>query len=405
MSLWSRRKFFLTSLAGTAAAGTTNFLGASGPAVRGENGSGANSLSSQAVASKGKRPVMISSANGVRALQKGMDILKSGGDTLDAAVAAVTVVEDDPKDDSVGYGGLPNEEGEVELDASVMHGPTRRAGSVASVRRIKNVAKLAKTVMERTNHVMIVGDGARRFAVAQGFEEMNLLTEHSRKIWLAWKASTSFNWRPGIDSPEWNGKAASRGKSPLDSEEFREQLAEICENDKVLMARAIEVIKDPPTGTINCLAVNEKGEISGTTTTSGLSWKIPGRVGDSPIIGAGLYVDGDVGGAGSTGKGEENIKISGGHTIVEMMRKGMSPTDACLEALHRVARNYNNDKKKLSTFHIYFYALNKDGLYGSASLWRNGYEESKRAKFAVHDGTEGRLENCATYFDEVGGDQ
>jgi len=349
---------------------------------------------------------MISSANGVGALEKGMEILKSGGDTLDAAVAAVTVVEDDPNDDSVGYGGLPNEEGEVELDASVMHGPTRRAGSVAGVRRIKNVAKLAKTVMERSNHVMIVGDGARRFAVAQGFEEMNLLTEHSRKIWLAWKASSSFNWRPGIDSPEWNGKAASRGKSPLDSEEFREQLAQICGNDEVLMARALRVIKDPPTGTINCLAVNGKGEISGTTTTSGLSWKIPGRVGDSPIIGAGLYVDGDVGGAGSTGKGEENIKISGGHTIVEMMRKGMSPTEACLEALHRVARNYNNDKKKLGTFHIYFYALNKDGVHGSASLWRNGYDPNKRAKYAVHDGGEGRLEECAAYFDEVsaGGD-
>ena len=402
MGLWSRRKFFLTSLAGTAAAGTTNLFGAKGPAVQ-PNGAGLNPTVWQAAAAKAKRPVMVSSANGVHALQKGMDILKGGGDTLEAAVAAVTVVEDDPNDDSVGYGGLPNEEGEVELDASVMHGPTRRAGAVASVRRIKNVARLAKTVMERTNHVMIVGDGARRFAVAEGFEEMNLLTEHSRKIWLAWKASTSFNWRPGIDSPEWNGKAAARGKSPLDSDEFRDSLADICGNDEALMARAIEVITDPPTGTINCLAVNEKGEISGTTTTSGLSWKIPGRVGDSPIIGAGLYVDGDVGGAGSTGKGEENIKISGGHTIVEMMRKGMSPTDACLEALHRVARNYNNDKKKLGTFHIYFYALNKDGVHGSASLWRNGYDPSRRAKYAVHDGAEGRLEDCAAYFDEVAG--
>jgi N4-(beta-N-acetylglucosaminyl)-L-asparaginase len=402
MSLWSRRKFFWTSLAGTAAAGSTSLLGANGPAALPENGSGFASLFNQS-ASKGKRPVMISSANGVHALQKGMDILKSGGDTLDAAVATVTEVEDDPNDDSVGYGGLPNEEGEVELDASVMHGPTRRAGSVASVRRIKNVARLAKTVMERTNHTMIVGDGARRFAVAEGFEEMNLLTEHSRKIWLAWKASTSFNWRPGIDSPEWNGKAASRGKNPLDAKDFRARLADICGDDQALMARALEVIKDPPTGTINCLAVSDKGEISGTTTTSGLSWKIPGRVGDSPIIGAGLYVDGDVGGAGSTGKGEENIKISGGHTIVEMMRKGMSPTDACLEALHRIARNYNNDKKKLGTFHIYFYALNKDGVHGSASLWRNGYEPNKRAKYAVHDGTEGHLEDCAAYFDEVSG--
>jgi len=395
MSLWSRRKFFLASLAGTAAAGTGSLL---------EAGARDNGLARRAEVAASKRPVMISSANGVHALQKGMDVLKAGGDTLDAAVAVVTVVEDDPKDDSVGYGGLPNEEGEVELDASVMHGPTRRAGSVASVRRIKNVARLAKTVMERTNHTMIVGDGARRFAVAQGFEEMNLLTEHSRKIWLAWKASTSFNWRPGIDSPEWKSRAAG-GRGPLDSDEFRERLANICGRDEALMARALEVIKDPPTGTINCLAVNEKGEISGTTTTSGLSWKIPGRVGDSPIIGAGLYVDGDVGGAGSTGKGEENIKISGAHTIVEMMRKGMSPSDACLEALDRVSRNYNKDKKKLGTFHIYFYALNKDGAHGSASLWRNGYDPGKRARYAVHDGSEGRLLECAAYFDEIGGDQ
>jgi N4-(beta-N-acetylglucosaminyl)-L-asparaginase len=400
MSNWTRRKFFLTSLAGTAAAGTTNLF--AGPKPKTDF----CALQAPGAGNKGTRPMMVSSANGVHALQKGMDILKSGGDTLDAAVAAVTVVEDDPNDDSVGYGGLPNEEGEVELDASVMHGPTHRAGSVASVRRIKNVARLAKTVMERTNHTMIVGDGARRFAVAEGFEELNLLTEHSRKIWLAWKAATSFNWRPGIDSPEWSGKTASTGRpGALDSPEFRERLADICEHDKELMARAIRVIADPPTGTINCLAVNEKGEISGTTTTSGLSWKIPGRVGDSPIIGAGLYVDGDVGGAGSTGKGEENIKIAGGHTIVEMMRKGLSPTDACMEALHRVARNYNNDKKKLATFHIYFYALNKDGAHGSASLWRNGYEAGKRAKYAVHDGTEGKLLDCAAFFDELGGDQ
>ena len=154
-------------------------------------------------APQGNRPLIISSANGVHALDRGMDILKKGGDTLDAVVAAVTVVEDDPNDDSVGYGGLPNEEGEVELDACVMHGPTGRAGSVAGVRRIKNVSRLAKTVMQRTNHVMIVGEGAHRFAIAEGFEDQNLLTDRSRLAWLAWKASTSFNWRPGIDSPEY----------------------------------------------------------------------------------------------------------------------------------------------------------------------------------------------------------
>jgi N4-(beta-N-acetylglucosaminyl)-L-asparaginase len=378
MDLWTRRKFFVTSLAGSALAGAGKLFGKVSPSLA--------AVRSSAKPDTGTRPLMISSANGLNALDKGMQILKKGGDTLDAAVAAVTVVEDDPNDDSVGYGGLPNEEGEVELDASVMHGPTSRAGSVASVRRVKNVSLLAKTVMERTNHVMIVGDGARRFAVAEGFEEMNLLTEHSRKIWLAWKAKTSFNWRPGIDSPEW-----------------KEHMSMLFDGDAEKIAYAEERIAHPITGTINCLAVNTKGEVSGTTTTSGLSWKIPGRVGDSPIIGAGLYVDGDVGGAGSTGKGEENIKICGGHTIVEMMRKGMKPTDACLEALGRVARNYKNDKKRLNTFHIYFYAVNKDGEYGSASLWRNGYEASKNASYAVHDGTQARWMTCKPFFDEIGG--
>lgn len=384
MELWSRRKFFLTSLASSAAASTGKLFGRTPQPIL------APDLPPDlAQGNSGKRPVIISSANGLRALGKGMEVLKAGGDTLDAVVAAVTIVEDDPNDSSVGYGGLPNEDGDVELDASVMHGPTRRAGSVASVRRIKNVARLAKTVMERTNHVMLVGSGATRFAVAEGFEEMNLMTEKSRLAWLAWKAKTTVNWRPGLDSPEWQHVSTL-----LDTPE-KEALRPWIER----------VITRPPWGTINCLAVNEKGEISGTTTTSGLAWKIAGRVGDSPIIGAGLYVDGDVGAAGSTGKGEENIKIAGGHTIVEMMRKGMSPTDACLEALHRVARNYNNDKKKLGTFHIYFYALNKDGLYGSASLWRNGYERSKRASYAVHDGAQARLVECSPYFDELGGDQ
>jgi N4-(beta-N-acetylglucosaminyl)-L-asparaginase len=384
MDLWSRRRFFLSSLLGGAAAGVSNLFGRT-PELHAGNGDG--SASAGRASSQGTRPLIISSANGVNALGRGMDILKKGGDTLDAVVAAVSVVEDDPNDDSVGYGGLPNEEGEVELDASCMHGPTHRAGSVASVRRIKNVARLAKTVMERTNHVMLVGDGARRFAVAQGFEEMNLLTEHSRKIWLAWKASSSFNWRPGIDSPEWKEKVAA--------------IFEDTPEDQALLVYARRVIAHPPTGTIPCMAVDSKGDISATTTTSGLAWKIPGRVGDSPIIGAGCCVDNEVGAAGSTGKGEENIKISGGHTIIEMMRQGKSPRDACLEAMARVAHNYKDDKKKLGTFHLYFYALNKDGQHGAASLWRNGYEPGKQAQYAVHDGNSSKLVDCANFFDSV----
>jgi N4-(beta-N-acetylglucosaminyl)-L-asparaginase len=392
MELWSRRKFFLTSLAGSAVASAGKLFARS---TEGAEGTRAPGEGGKQGGAPGKRPLMISSANGVHALDRGMDILKKGGDTLEAVVAAVSVVEDDPNDDSVGFGGLPNEEGEVELDACCMHGPTGRAGSVASVRRIKNVSRLAKTVMERTNHVMIVGEGAHRFAIAEGFEDLNLLTERSRLAWLAWKASTSFNWRPGIDSPDYGKSAAANG--------YREQIAAIFDTPEkqAWLPHVQRVIAHPPTGTIPCMAVDAKGDISATTTTSGLAWKIAGRVGDSPIIGAGCFVDNEVGAAGSTGKGEENIKIAGGHTIVEMMRRGKSPADACMEAMERVAHNYKKDKKKLATFHIFFYGINKDGQHGAASLWRSGYDKDKHAQYAVHDGTQARLVNTAAYLDEV----
>lgn len=391
MELWSRRKFFLTSLAGSAVAGAGKLFGRTV-----EGADEARALGESAgQAAQGKRPLIISSANGVHALDRGMDILKKGGDTLDAVVATVSVVEDDPNDDSVGFGGLPNEEGEVELDASCMHGPTGRAGSVASVRRIKNVSRLAKTVMEHTNHVMIVGEGAHRFAIAQGFEDLNLLTERSRLAWLAWKASTSFNWRPGIDSPDYGKSAAADG--------YREQIAAIFDTPEkqAWLPHVERVVAHPPTGTIPCMAVDAKGDISATTTTSGLAWKIPGRVGDSPIIGAGCFVDNEVGAAGSTGKGEENIKIAGGHTIVEMMRRGKSPSEACMEAMGRVVHNYKKDKKKLATFHIFFYAINKDGQHGAASLWRSGYDKDKHAQYAVHDGSQSRLVDTVAFLDEV----
>lgn len=337
----------------------------------------------------GTRPLIISSANGLAALDMGMGLLKRGHDTLDAVVATVNIVENDPNDDSVGYGGLPNEEGDVELDASVMHGPTRRAGSVASIRNIKNPSKAAKLVMERTDHIMLAGHGAFRFAKAHGLPEENLLTERSRIAWLTWKESHSDrdNWGPGMMSPEWKERVAGMLPAHLSSDER-----------EVWLARIVEVVTHPPTGTINCLAVNEKGDISGTTTTSGLAWKLPGRVGDSPIIGAGLYVDNEVGAAGSTGRGEENIRICGAHTIVEMMRQGKSPREACLEALSRVAKNYNNDKAKLRRFHLLFYALNKDGVHGSASLWAAGRGGRKRT-YAVHDGSQAKLVECAALFD------
>jgi N4-(beta-N-acetylglucosaminyl)-L-asparaginase len=340
----------------------------------------------------GPKNIVISSANGTNACAKAMEVLKAGGDTLEAVVQGVTLVEDDPNDTSVGYGGLPNEEGVVELDASVMHGPTRRAGSVASVRNIKNVARLAKLVMEQTDHVMIAGEGATRFARAWGIPEINLLTERTRMAWMAWKQSqrdgNGFNnWTDGLDAP---------APSPKQAAALRQIWPEASDE---MIAWAFDVVNRPPTGTINCLALNAKGEMSGTTTTSGLAWKIPGRVGDSPIIGAGLYVDQEVGGAGSTGRGEENIRIAGAHTIVENMRHGMDPKAACLDALKRIVRNYNSDEKKLAKFDINFYALRKDGVHAGAALWsgrvrRDGYMAGKQ--YAVNDGgAQSRLESCA----------
>jgi N4-(beta-N-acetylglucosaminyl)-L-asparaginase len=343
-------------------------------------------LSSAGLASNAQsaaKNIVISSSNGARACARAMELLKSGADTLDAVVAGVNINELDPEDNSVGYGGLPNEDGVVELDASVMHGPTRRAGSVASIRNIKTPSNVAKLVMEQTDHVMLVGDGALKFAKAVGFHEENLLIDKSRLAWLVWKqslrdASGHNNWTDGLDAPA----TAAAGKP---SAELKRLFPDA---DEETLAWAWSVAKRPPTGTINCLALNSRGEMSGVTTTSGLAWKIAGRVGDSPIIGAGVYVDQEIGAAGSTGRGEENIRVAGAHTIVENMRHGMAPKEACLDALKRVARNYNNDRAKLVQFDISFYALRRDGQYASASLWSG-------RKFTVNDGAESRVEVSA----------
>lgn len=331
---------------------------------------------SGAAAVMGAKAVVIASGNGLRAAARAMEILKAGGDTLDAAVAGVNLNEEDPEDHTVGYGGLPNEDGVVELDASVMHGPTRRCGAVAGLRGIKQPSKIARLVMEQTDHILLVGEGASRFAVAHGFKPEDLLTEKSRLAWMVWKqslrdAAGHNNWAPGLSAPP----AKLKSQFP--------------QFDEATLAWAWEVATHPPTGTINCLALNAKGEMSGVTTTSGLAWKIPGRAGDSPIIGAGLYVDQDVGAAGSTGRGEENIRICGAHTIVENMRHGMTPRQAILDALQRIARNFDHDQSRLARFDISFYALRRDGQHAGGRLW-----SGPRASYAVNDEGQSRLEPC-----------
>jgi N4-(beta-N-acetylglucosaminyl)-L-asparaginase len=284
-------------------------------------------------------PLVVSSANGITAVEKATAVLKNGGSTLDAVVEGVTLVEDDPEETSVGYGGLPNAEGEVELDASVMYGPAGTAGAVAALKFIRNPAKVARLVMERTNRVFLVGDGALSFALAHGFIKENLLTEKARKAWLKWKEELS-------DKDDW--VAPPKNKDEKESEKSH--------------------------GTINCLAVDAQGDISGVTSTSGIAFKMPGRVGDSPIIGAGLYVDNQVGAAGSTGNGEANIRVVGAHTVVELMRQGMSPEQACLETLKRVVALYKGEPPNLN-----FYALNKEREFAAAAIF-------KGSEFCVHDG-------------------
>src|SRR5258708_4299365 len=318
-----------------------------------------------------KLPIIICAANGYSYLDAAYVSLAGGADTLEAALQVVQGPENDPNDESVGLGGRPNEEGVVELDACCMHGPTRTAGSVGGVRNIKNVSLLSNAVRLHTGHVMLVGEGAERFAVAQGFARENLLTEKSRKDWLLWKETHSDWWGPGIASPDWRKRF--RAPAHADDWELRmRDMDEIATEIGIPPEHRIEAIRSvvyPPTRTTHCSALNQKEEMSGCTTTSGLAWKIPGRVGDSAVIGAGCYTDQDVGSAGAIGSGEENIKVAGAHTIVENMRRGMSPVDAGMDAIKRIVRNYDSDRERLQYMDMVYYILRKDGAYAGVSLW------------------------------------
>jgi len=347
---------------------------------------------------KPKSPVIICAANGYNYLDRGYAVLAQGGDTLDAVMQVITGPEDDPNDDSVGLGGLPNEDCVVELDASCMHGPTRMAGAVAGVHDIKNVSLLAKTVMEHTGHVMLVGEGASHFGLLMGFPKINLLTERSRKTWQLWRETMSTDdwWGPGLASPNFKFPDTGGDTELMPLIEKMEKMAAKIGIEPEFRMAAIERVLKPPTGTINCSAINTKGEMSGATTTSGLAWKIPGRAGDSPIIGAGCYCDQDVGSAGATGNGEENIKVVGAHTIVENMRHGMTPEEAGMDALKRIVRNYSGDMHKLAYMDMTYYILRNDGVYASVSLWEGPPDHKRR--FAVIDDEGKRYENTKPLF-------
>lgn len=340
------------------------------------------------------RPVVISSANGLRskdgsgkpAIQVAYDMMVRGEDPLDAIVAGVQIVELDPTDNSVGLGGLPNEMGVVQLDASCMHGPTKRAGAVAALEDIATAAAVAKMVMDRTDHILLAGAGAKRFALETGFKEQNLLTEESRQAWLLWKSqlNPNDNWLdlPAASAPVIRGPGPRMvpARPPRDAEPLHVYYDE----------RGV-----PHTwGTINMNAVNANGDICSVTTTSGLSWKLPGRVGDSPIIGAGQYCDNEVGAAGSTGRGEANIKVCGAFLAVELMRQGASPERALITVMQRAIAMTERrllDANGRPYFDLSYYAVNKRGEYAGASAYEG-------ATFAVCDAQGARLEQCVSLF-------
>ncbi|MDO8501502.1 MAG: N(4)-(beta-N-acetylglucosaminyl)-L-asparaginase [Gemmatimonadaceae bacterium] len=308
------------------------------------------------------KPLVIASGNGNRfrnggsqtAVEKAFSMITGGSDVLDAVVAGVNIVELDPLDDSVGYGGLPNADGVVQLDSCVMHGPKKRAGGVAGIEGIRTPANVAKEVMLQTDHHLLAGKGAQDFARKLGFTvEDDLNTPNSRAKWLEWKRRTD-----PLHYLDPNARAAA---------EMRVRHEMVAEG--LLDAEHIY-------GTINCDAINAKGEICGVTTTSGLAWKVPGRVGDSPILGAGLYVDNDVGAAGSTGRGEANLYNLSSYVIVDNMRKGMHPRDAMIDVCKRIAKNTVEKRllnsRGLPNFGMSFYALDKQGRYAGVGMYKAG---------------------------------
>lgn len=316
----------------------------------------------------GIRPIVVSSANGNRfknggdmtCVERAFSLMSKGADVLDAVIAGVNIVELDPLDDSVGYGGLPNADGVVQLDSSCMHGPKKRAGAVAALEGVRTPSLVAKAVLENTDHHLLVGSGAQLFARNMGFKiEADLNTDHSRALWLEWKRRT--------DPSHY-----------LDPKER----AELWRRESLKMVAEGLIDREHFYGTINCNGVNARGEICGVTTTSGLAWKIPGRVGDSPILGAGLYVDGSVGAAGSTGRGEANLYNLCSFLIVEEMRRGARPKDAGMEALKRIKANTIEKRLLNSTsnpnFGINFYIVNARGEYAGVAMYPG-------ASFAICD--------------------
>ena len=350
-STMNRRDFVRSGAAAAAAVVVTSPRAASGQAPT-------------VLVPRSVRPVVVASANGnrfrnggpVTAVERAFAMITGqGADVLDALIAGVNIVELDPEDTSVGYGGIPNADGVVQLDSCCMHGPRKRAGGVGALEGVRTPSLVAQAVMEQTDHHLLVGAGAQAFARSLGFTiEADLNTERSRRSWLEWKRR-------------------------IDPQHYLDPIKRVDAGMAALRRMVAEGLLDPEHvyGTINCDGLSPKGEICGVTTTSGLAYKIPGRLGDSPILGAGLYVDGDVGAAGSTGRGEANLYGLCSYQIVENMRRGMSPTDAGLDVCRRIRAN-TVEKRLLNSrgnpnFSINFYILNAKGDYAGVSMYSATY--------------------------------
>jgi N4-(beta-N-acetylglucosaminyl)-L-asparaginase len=367
----TRRDFVRTGTAGGIAAAAARRTFGQAPAV-------------QTVPSGAATPVVIASSNGnwfknggtQTCVEKAWISMMAGSDVLDALIEGVNIVELDPEDYSVGYGGVPNADGVVQLDSCCMHGPLRRAGGVASLEGVRTPSRVAREVMNQTDHHLLVGKGAQTFARNLGFTiEDDLNTPRSRKMWLEWKQRTD---------PKHYLTPKER---EIASDEVRRQMAA----EGWFPASQMY-------GTINCDGINAKGEICGVTTTSGLFYKIPGRVGDSPILGAGLWVDGQVGAAGSTGRGEANLYNLSSFFVVECMRRGMHPKDAGMEALKRIKAN-TVEKRLLNAngnpnFNVNFYALDAKGRFAGVAMYAEESDEGgwagepasgRRVRYAVCD--------------------
>jgi N4-(beta-N-acetylglucosaminyl)-L-asparaginase len=349
-------------------------------------------------------PALICKVAGTLAIDEAFQMLREGRDTLDSALHVTQTQEDDPNDHSTGRGGLPTEEGEVQLDASCIHGPTRRGAAIACVSGIRNVSLLARAAMDHSDYPLLVGQGAQRLALAQGFRKEELLTDRSRRMWAAWQhIRATHSWGPGLTDPSW----AFPGKDSHFLPSSQQDLNTLVRNTEPFAARAgidpqwtWRTAYDalfPTAEPLYIGTVNEKNEMSSLATTSGLPWRPSGVASDIAVIGSGTFLDPEIGSAGASGNASANLKIAGARKIIDNMRAGMSPEDAGMDVLRQIARWYANDRIALRFVEIVYYILRKDGAYGCVSLWQ-GDKTGHARQFTIHDGVR-RAETCRFLLD------